>query len=307
MKKKISLIILLLFLTIIFTGCTKYIKDDNKKIVKNEETGQNIVENILCRPEAKKTLEVYEEYKIDISKLPKCSNFKVNSGGYEGIWNTLFVKPLAWILLKIGYLVKNFGLSIIIVTFLIRLILVPITKNATTQSENMKKVKPEMDKLEAKYKNKNDQESMMQKSQEMLVLYKKYNINPLTGCLFAFIQIPLFMSFFEALYRLPAIFEGKFGPFQLGTTPLIAITSGKYWYIILSILVFAVTFYSFKFNGMGAMNKDQEKQMKMMKNISFILIGITSFTVSSAICIYWIINSGFTVIQNLYMKMEKKK
>lgn len=50
----------------------------------------------------------------------------------------------------------------------------------------------------------------MQKSQEMLVIYKKYKINPMAGCLYAFIQLPLFLAFYEALNRLPLIFEGSF-------------------------------------------------------------------------------------------------
>src|SRR5574344_1482623 len=119
-----------MFCTIGMTGCTTYLKDSNKKIVKNETTGQNIVENILCQPTSDKTIEKYVENKIDLYKLPSCEKFKVTSGGYEGIWTSIFVKPLAWVILKIGFLVKNFGLAIILVTFLIRLIMMPFTKIA---------------------------------------------------------------------------------------------------------------------------------------------------------------------------------
>ena len=65
-----------------------------------------------------------------------------------------------------------------------------LTKKTAMQSENMKLAQPELTKLEKKYKNRNDQESLMMKNQEMLGIYKKYNINPMSGCLFAFIQIP---------------------------------------------------------------------------------------------------------------------
>lgn len=307
MKKKIALIFLLMFCTIGMTGCTTYLKDSNKKIVKNETTGQNIVENILCQPTSEKTIEKYVENKIDLNKLPSCEKFKVTSGGYEGIWTSIFVKPLAWVILKIGFLVKNFGLAIILVTFLIRLIMMPFTKKAALQSENLKQVQPELDKLEKKYKGKTDQDSTMQKSQEMLMLYKKYNINPMSGCLFSFIQLPLFMAFYEALYRLPAVFEGKFIGFELGLTPLVAVTSGKWYYLILVILVFIVTYYSFKLNSGASMSKEQASQMKMMRNITLVMIGTASFTVSSAISCYWITNSTFTIIQNLYVKRSKVK
>ncbi|HPF82876.1 MAG TPA: YidC/Oxa1 family membrane protein insertase [Bacilli bacterium] len=307
MKKKIILIFLLAFCTLNFTGCTTYLKDSNKKIVKNEITGQNLVKNILCQPTNKDILKKYSSNKIEIKKLPECSKFKVTSGGYEGVWNTIFVKPLAWLILKIGYLVKNFGLAIILTTLLIRLVMMPFTKKAAMQSENLKKVQPELDKLEKKYKGKTDQESSMQKSQEMLIIYKKYNINPMSGCLFSFIQLPLFMAFYEALYRLPAIFEGKFLTFELGTTPLVALSNGKWYYLILVVLVFIVTYYSFKLNSGASMSKEQASQMKMMRNITLVMIGTASMTVSSAISCYWITNSTFTLLQNLYVKGVKVK
>ena len=78
------------------------------------------------------------------------------------------------------------------------------------QSENMKKAQSKLEKLESKYRNRNDQESQMMKAQEMMKIYKDYNINPMAGCLFAFIQIPLFFAFYEALYRLPVILEENF-------------------------------------------------------------------------------------------------
>ena len=302
MKKK--LVVLLAFVTLLMTGCTKYVKDD-KRIVKNDVTGQNIVENILCKPTMESTLEKYDEYKIDLKKVPSCDEYKITSGGYEGIWNTLFVKPLAWLILKIGFLIKNFGWAIILVTLLIRGIMFPFTQKTAKQSELLKQVKPELDKLEKKYQGKTDQESMMQKSQEMMMIYKKNNISPMSGCLFGFIQLPLFMAFYEALYRLPAIFEGKFLVYDLGLTPLIAIQSGKWYYMILVVLVFVVTFFSFKLNSGASMSKEQESSMKMMRNITLVMIGTASLSVSTAISLYWITNSTFTIMQNLIVKRSK--
>lgn len=307
MKKKTIVFLSLLISCMCLTGCTSYVKDDDNKIVKNETTGQNLVENILCRPESKEILKSYKEYDLDISKLPKCSKFKVTSGGYEGVWTSLFVKPLAWFILLITKIVKNSGLAIIVATLIIRLIMMPLTRKAAMQSENLQKVKPEMDKLEKKYANKTDQESMMMKSQELMMLYKKYDINPLSGCLFSFIQLPLFMAFYESLYRLPAVFEGNLGPFDLGVSPLVAMGNGSYQYLILVALVFFVTFYSFKLNSGASMSPEQEAQMKMMRNMSLVMIGTAAFSISSAISFYWITNSSFTIFQNLYVKKVAKK
>ena len=309
MKKKNKLFKILLMTVIIFnlTGCTKYLKNSDKQIVKNELTGQNLASNILCKPEAEETIKTYEKYDVNIEELPACSNLSLNNTKYDGIWTTIFVKPLAIIIIKIGELVKNYGLSVIIITLLIRLILYPITKKTAMQSESLKKAKPELDKLEIKYANKNTQDDMMKKSQEMMMIYKKYNINPMSGCLFSFIQIPLFFAFFEAMNRLPAIFEENFLGMQLGTSPMIGIKNGHWYYLILIILVVLATYFSFKLNSSASMTPEAEKQMKMMSNISIIFIGIASITMSAGIELYWITNSTFTIIQNLIVKRSKNK
>lgn len=306
MRKNITKIILLTLMIFSLTGCTKYLKDD-KKVVKNELTGQNLASNILCKPEAEETIATYEKYDFDLSELPSCEKLSLSNTKYDGIWTTVFVKPLAIVIIKLGQLVKNYGLSIIIITLLIRLILYPITRKAAMQSENMKKAQPELQNLEKKYANKTSQDDMMRKSQEMLMIYKKYDINPMTGCIFSIIQIPLFFAFFEAMNRLPAIFEEDFLGLQLGTSPLIGMQNGHYYYIILIILVTLATYFSFKLNSNASMAPEAEKQMKMMSNFSIVFIGIASITMSAGIELYWIANSTFTIIQNLLVKRGKNK
>ena len=313
MKNKKIQIFLITILLFGMTGCTKYLKDENKQIIKNEETGQNITSNILCKPTDKDILDIYDKYnetaksenKIKIDELEECNDLKVFGGKYEGIWTSIFVKPLAWLIIKVGGLVKSYGLSIILTTLLIRLVVYPFTKKTAMQSENLQKAKPELDKLEKKYNNKTDQESMMQKSQEMLMIYKKYDINPMSGCIFSLIQIPLFFAFYEALNRLPVIFEENLGPFQLGTSPLVALKAGNYYYLIFVVLVVLTTYFSFKLNSGASMNKDQADQMKTMTNVMVIMISVMSFGISTGIALYWIFNSGFTVLQNLYVKRSK--
>ena len=336
MKSKKSLLVCLLLSVVMLTGCTQYMKTDNVA-VKNPDTGQSVVSNILCK--TSETEETYKkivdekkkeykelldseditkkEYKqkvkdlekqYDLEKLPYCKNLGVLSGGYEGLWTTFFVKPLAWILVKTGNFVKNYGLAVIIITFLIRLIMYPVTRSTAMQSENLKKIQPELERLEKKYRGKeNDQQAMMIKSQEMMMLYKQYNINPFSSCLFSLIQIPLFFAFFEALNRLPIIFEGNLGPLTLGMTPGVALADGKYYYLIIVVLVVATTYFSFKLNSGASMSKEQADQMKMMMNVMIVMISISSFTVATSIALYWITNSAFTIFQNLIVKRGKKK
>ena len=228
-KSKYLLIIALLFLT---TGCTTYLKNDKGTIITNEKTGQNLVENILCRPEDEETVKLYEDAKYDLSKLPycvcdetklqnkvddnkeetadtettkndtdkkdekekntenetteevnenkkTCEELSVFHGKYESLWTNLFVKPLAWIILFCGKISGKFGLGLIITSILIRLVLYPLTKKSAVQTEKMKQIQPELNRLEKKYANKDqkDRDVMMQKSQEMMALYKKHSYN----------------------------------------------------------------------------------------------------------------------------------
>ncbi len=302
MKKFNKKLIILFILVIMLTGCTKTLTKNNKP-VKNPVTGQSLTENILCKPTDKNIIKIYEENKKDISKLPDCTNYKVNSGKYEGIWTTIFVKPLAWLILKIGNFVKNNGLSLIIVSLLIRLIAFPITKKTAMQSEYMKKAKPELDKLEKKYKDKTDQESLFKKNQEMMLIYKKYKIDPISGCLFSLIQLPLFIGFLEAINRVPAIFEEKFLIFQLGTTPITAFSNGNYVYAILIIIVAVTTFYSFKLNATAMADNEQAK---IMNRTMVIMITVMGLFMTSALNIYWITTNLFTIVQNLLVKRGNK-
>lgn len=300
--KKLLIILCTLFL---LTGCTTQLKDSNKKPVVNETTGQVLTKNIFCKPTDSETIKQYNKNKVDIDELPKCQEFTILSGNYEGIWDTFFVRPLAWVIIKIGSLVKNYGLAIIITTLLIRLATISLTKKTALQSENMKKAQPELNRLEQKYKNKTDQDSMMQKTQEMMYIYKKYEINPLSGCLFSFLQIPVFLAFYEALNRLPVIFEGNFLGLQLGTTPITGIGDGKYYYILIIALVIATSYLSMKLNSTAATSKEQQDQMKMVTNMMIIFLGIASVSLSTSIAIYWVTNSTFTILQNLWVKRRK--
>ena len=306
MKKRNKKIIIVLLALLLLTGCSKQLKDKDNKIVTNEKTGQAITENVLCRPTDKDTIKLYEKNGVDIKKLPKCENF-TPLDNYEGLWTSIFVKPLAWVIIQIGKLVKNYGLAIILACALIRGILLPITKKTAMQSEMMKKAQPELQKLEKKYANKTTTEDQQKKAQEMLLIYQKYQINPMSGCLLAFLQLPLLLAFYEAINRTPAIFEDTFLTLKLGMTPSTAIAQGQYQYIILIVLILATTYFSF-----NKTMKDQSTAGAGAPNMKFTLyfmlffIGIASFSLASALGVYWIVSSLFTILQNIYVERKKK-
>lgn len=331
MKKNKKLLIVVISLVFLLTGCTKQFKDVDGKLVQDETTKQTLVENILCRPvelkdtyeeaikEKKKDLkEKYDEGDLskkeynkkldellDLEELPVCTKMSIAEGGYESIWTSIFVKPLAWIIVQIGKIVGNYGLAIILVTILIKLILFPITYKSLKQSESIRKAQPKLNKIEKKYAGKTDQESMMMKSNEMMAVYKEFKINPMSGCLMSFLQIPLFFAFYEALYRLPLLFEGKFLGLHMGITPIAAAQQGEWYYLVLPVIVGLVTYFSFTMNK-NQQSGEQMKQMNMMFNIMVVMIFITSFSMSTAIIIYWVVNSILGIGQNLIVKKGSK-
>lgn len=321
MRKKIGLLLMLGLMTFSLSGCTTYIKDDDGNSVKEETTGQTLAANILCKPTNEDVIETYEEYDIDISELPDCSDFTPASGDYGGIWETIFIKPLSWFIVKVGEILGNYGLAIIVVTLVIRLIIFPISKKSALQSENIKYAQKDLEKLERKYRGRESQEEQMMKAQEMMGIYKKYDINPMSGCLFAFIQMPLFLAFLESLNRLPIVFEGTFLGFNLGVSPSVKLfggnfdfsalinsfTNGNWIYLLLPILVALTTFFSFRLNsGVNSGDNEQQHQMKIMMNVMLVFIVITSFTMPTSIIIYWITGSLFTIIQAQVIRRMKE-
>lgn len=339
MKKKTKYFVILTLFLLLVTGCTTNLKDKEGNVVKNDVTGQTLTENILCRPNDEESIKLYKENGMEekLNELPfctckedyytesvytngeyvetkmECTQFTAGSNGYDGLWASIFVKPLAWVILFFGRFLNNYCFGLIITTLLIRLIAFPLTKKTALQSENMKKAQPELDRLEKKYSNSDpgDRDALMKKSQEMMAIYKKYDISPLSGCLFSLIQLPLFFAFLEAINRTPIIFEeylfkGSFFEIQLGTTPYVGVTTGHYFYIFLVILVGVTTFFSFRASSNSAGNSDTAKQTQMMMNMFLVMIIVTSVFMTSALCIYWVVSNAFTLGQNYLVKRSKK-
>ena len=308
-KVKILALVILLLLT---SGCgtSNYIKDEEDKIVEYEATGQMLQKDILCLPEKDGELyKLYEEYqdqlKYDFEELPSCSEYTLSSTDSSGLWEWLFVKPLAYLILKLGQVVGNLGVSLILIGLAIRLILLPFTIKSSKQTFNMRKAQPEIEKIERKYRNRTDNESLMAKSQETMMIYKKYKVNPMVGCLMAFIQIPLFFAFLQAIYRTPAIYEETLLSFDLGMTPVTGIQSDNYLYLLLLILIAISTYFSFRqtMSQTPQANPEAAKQMKIMLYVMLVIVVYASLSLPTALAFYWIVTYAFIAIQNIIINM----
>ena len=312
MKQRRTKILIIFLLVLLFTGCTTVLKNNKtKKAVVYETHDVKIIlyENILCQPTDEGLIKKYQKYKkqIDISKLPKCSKFEISDSNYEGLWENLLVKPLAWVLINVNKLFNNYGLTIVVIGLIIRLLLSPFTQKTAMQTEQMKEMQPELDKINKKYEGKDDQQSQSQKTMETMQLYKKYNVNPFSSCIFAFIQIPLLMAFYEAVNRVPVIFEGKSFGLILGTTPLKAIMGGRIEYVIIPLLIVLTTIISQKLNKTAPTPQKGDINPNLLSNVMVVMIAIMSINFSVALSLYWIASTIFTIIQNLIAKQIKKK
>nr|WP_249306127.1 membrane protein insertase YidC [Lederbergia citrea] len=218
-------------------------------------------------------------------------------GGCSGVQNqtgffySTFVRPFAWLIHELGTVLGgNFGLALIIITLLIRLVLMPfMLKTYKTQQlmkGNMEKLKPEMAEIQKRSKEAKTPEEKKEIQQEMMLLYQKHNVNPLNmGCLPMLIQMPILMGLYYAIRSSTEISTHSFLWFNLGHTD-IAMT-------IIAGLVYLVQAQV----SMATVPEAQKKQMRMMMYISPMMIMFISFSAPAALPLYWVVGGSFLIIQ----------
>ncbi len=100
--------------------------------------------------------------------------------------------------------IPNIGLSIILFTIVIYLLMLPLTIKQQKYSKLSAKMNPELQAVNAKYKNRKDNDSMMQMNAETQAIYAKYGVSPTGSCLQMLIQMPILLSLYQVIYRMPA-------------------------------------------------------------------------------------------------------
>ncbi|MDO4284968.1 MAG: YidC/Oxa1 family membrane protein insertase [Eubacteriales bacterium] len=112
------------------------------------------------------------------------------------------MNAIFWVLDKIG--IPNTGLSIIIFTFVIYTALMPLTIKQQKFSKLQNKMMPEIKKIQDKYKNKKDNDSMMRQNEEIQTVYKRYGVSATGSCVQLLIQMPILFSLYRVIYNMPA-------------------------------------------------------------------------------------------------------
>lgn len=124
--------------------------------------------------------------------------------------------PIGWVAKILGYIMNgiffiidkiglpNIGLAIILFTIVINLLMLPLTIKQQKFSKLSAKMNPEVQAIQAKYKGKKDQESMMAQNQEIQALYAKYGVSPSGSCVWLLIQMPILFALYRVIYAMPA-------------------------------------------------------------------------------------------------------
>jgi YidC/Oxa1 family membrane protein insertase len=219
------------------------------------------------------------------------------------------IRPLASGLIQVLEVLKgwvgSYGISIILVTILIRLVIWPVYAKSTRTMKRMSKLTPMMTEIKEKYKD--DQE---RQSKELMKLYGDYGVNPLGGCLPMFIQMPVFLAFYGMLWRAAELRHESFLwvpdlslPDTLFMIPGLGIP-----FNLLPLLMAGTTFLQ-----MQMTPKSGDKTQQMVFKFMPLFFLVICYNFASALALYWTTQNVFSIFQTWLMnrlpepELKKKK
>ena len=259
----------------------------------------------------KKKLSLVLCFVLAIGLLSGCaiSPEPITAETASGLWDKVFVLPLAsFITLLYKLLANNLGFAIILATAIVRLVLMPLYSKSNKSMAVMQEIQPEMQKIQKKYENKKDQASQAKMQTEMMDLYKKYNYNPMMGCILPFLQMPVFLAFYQAISRHPLIKDAAAAEFfgiNLGATG----TMPNY---ILAFIVAGLTILSQRMMNKNMASSAQQNQTSnmMMKVMTYYFpFAMFSITIGTpfAFGLYFLTGQIMTIVQYLIFKKPQAK
>jgi YidC/Oxa1 family membrane protein insertase len=197
--------------------------------------------------------------------------------------------PILWTLKFIYKYVGNYGVAIILLTILIKLLTFPLVVKSMKSMRKMSDFQPKMKALQDKHKN--DKQAF---NQEMMKVMKESGYNPMAGCFPMLLQMPIFFALYQAL---DTAVELKHAPFIWWLQDL----SAKDPYFITPVLMSLIMFYQTKLTPPSpGMDPAQQKMMKFMP----LIFGAFMLTTPAGLCVYMLVNSIVSVIQQQYLNKK---
>jgi YidC/Oxa1 family membrane protein insertase len=197
---------------------------------------------------------------------------------------TIVAKPLLWLLNLTHQVTKNFGIDIIILSILLKVIFLPLTQISLKSMKEMQKVQPEMARLKEMYKN-----DKARIQQEIMLLYKRRKINPLSGCLPMLIQIPVFIALYNVLQN---TFEMRHAPFLWWINDLSAKDP-----IYITPLIMGATMVIQQKMTPSAADPAQAKLFMLMP----IMFTFLFLSLPSGLVLYWLVTNVLSIAHQYYM------
>lgn len=201
-----------------------------------------------------------------------------------GFFTKYFVYPLSLTLdWFAAHLWGQYGLSILVVTLIIRFLILPLTLKQYRSSKRMQELQPELKKIKEKFK-----DDAKKQQEETMKLFQTNGVNPLAGCFPLIIQMPILIALYQAIMRNDQIREHTFLWMNLGAPD-------KYY--ILPLLAAATTFLQQKVMSSQMTNP----QMQSLMFIFPVMIFVMSMNFAAALPLYWVYSNLFTVVQSYLM------
>ncbi len=261
----------------------------------------------LARPEGKPSVEIATavagQGTLDCSAFfgPKDVSILESYGlGLERTvdfgWYGIVARPLLFLLKKTHAYVGNWGIAILVVTFLIRLLLFPLTAKSYVSMKKMQKLAPKMNAIRDKYKKaKSDAAQRQKMNTELMALYQAEGYNPMSGCLPILLQLPILVAFYNVLSR---SIELRHAPFFLWIHDLSAIDST---YVLVVLMI--VSMYVQQAMTPSTMDPAQKKVFMFMP----VLWGFFLKDMPSGLVLYWLFSNVLTIVQQLVMNRIVKE
>ena len=182
----------------------------------------------------------------------------------------------------------QYGLAILAVTLIIRLIILPLTIKQYRSSKQMQALQPEIKKMKEIYK-----DDPKKQQEETMKLFQQNGVNPLAGCFPLLVQMPILIALYQAIMRNPYIHDHTFLWLQLGKPDHI---------YILPALAALTTFIQQK-----VMATQMTSQMQALMFIFPVMIFVMSMNFASALPLYWVYSNTFTIVQSYFIYGGSKK
>ncbi len=215
-------------------------------------------------------------------------------------------RALLWTLNMFHSAIPNYGVAIILLTLLIRILFWPLTHKSTESMRRMQEIQPEVKALQAKYGKNNPQKLQ----QETMKLYKEKKVNPMGGCLPMFVQIPVFIALFTVLRNAIELRYSGFlwiadlsQPENLfaGAVPVVGSLN------ILPLLMSASMIWQQKLSSPGAAaTPEQQQQQKMMMFMMPIMMLFFFYSMPSGLVLYWTTSNLLMIAQTGLRNLKKK-